>query len=299
MKGWVDLQVNGYAGVDFGAPGLSLAAVEQAAAALRRRGTVAFCPTVVTTDLAVYRRVLPVLAEACASVPGLLGIHLEGPFISPEPGAVGAHPVAAVRAPSCACFDELAGLCGGHLRLLTLAPERPGAPDLIAAAVAAGVRVAIGHSLADEAAVAEAVAAGATLSTHLGNGLPAWVDRHRNPLWPQLAEPRLTALLITDGHHVPPAFIRTVLAVKGPDRVIVTSDSAPLAGLPPGAYELYGSPVELSREGCIRRPDGYLAGSSSCLAECLDYLAGMGIDAEVRARLGRENALRALGKSEV
>ena len=232
-RGFVDLQVNGYAGVNFSSDTLTLAEVLSVTQLLARRGTQAFCPTVITAPPAVYRHALPVLAEAIRdprSQGRLLGIHLEGPFISPEDGAVGAHPVEFVRLPSPADFDALYRLADGQITLLTLAPELPGALELIRHVVGLGVVVSIGHTLADGPVVRAAVEAGVRLSTHLGNGCPNLLHRHHNPIWPQLAAGELSAMLITDGHHLPPEVIAAFLAAKGPGRILVTSDAAPAAG---------------------------------------------------------------------
>jgi N-acetylglucosamine-6-phosphate deacetylase len=307
LSGFVDLQVNGYAGVDFSSPGLTLAEVGKAARALYLRGTLAFCPTVITSPVEVYRRSLPVLAEAIRSQarldaqPGslLAGIHLEGPFISPEEGAVGAHPRQHVRPPSLALFDELYLLAGGQVALLTLAPELPGALDLIRHACARGVTVSIGHTLADAKDIRAAVEAGATLSTHLGNGCPNYIHRHRNPLWPQLAAPGLSAMLITDGHHLPPELMAVALAAKGPGRAIVTSDSSPAAGCPPGEYTFFGTHALLEPSGRLRNLDSdTLAGSSATLLDCMNVLAGLGLlDEAALWQVGRDNPLKILGKS--
>jgi len=307
LSGFVDLQVNGYGGVDFSGPGLNLAAVDQVAQALYRRGTLAFCPTVVTSPIEVYRQTLPVLAEAIraqARPDGegrclLFGIHLEGPFISTEEGAVGAHPRQYVRAPSLALFEELYALAGGQIVLLTLAPELPGAPNLIRHARAYGVTVSIGHTLADARAIQVAIDAGATLSTHLGNGCPNYIHRHHNPLWPQLAAPGVSAMLITDGHHLPPELIAVAVAAKGTGRVIVTSDSSPAAGCPPGEYTFFGTHALLEPSGRLRNLDSdTLAGSSATMLDCMNFLASLGIlDETALWQVGRDNQLKILGKS--
>jgi len=300
-QGWVDLQVNGYAGVDFSNPDLSAEQVLRTAALLRERGTRAFCPTVVSAAPLTYRRVLPALAEAVQACDdgSLLGIHLEGPFISPIDGARGAHPLAHVRPPSLQAFDELYRLARGRIRLLTLAPELPGALELLRHAVGMGVRVALGHTLAGSREIWAAAEAGASLATHLGNGLPLSIPRHANPLWPLLACPALSAMLITDGHHLPPDFVRVVLALKGLGGVIVTSDASPAAGLPPGDYHFFGTPARLEPDGRLHSPQsGTLAGSSALLAGCLAWLEAQGLlDAPALRQVGRENALLALGLS--
>jgi N-acetylglucosamine-6-phosphate deacetylase len=304
LSGFVDLQVNGYGGVDFSSPGLTLAAVEETTRALYRRGTLGFCPTLVTSAVQVYRQVLPVLAEVMRTQihagsderSRLCGIHLEGPFISPEDGAVGAHPRQHVQLPSLAFFDELYALAGGQIALLTLAPELPGAIDLIRHACAKGVRISIGHTLANADQIKAAVEAGAMLSTHLGNGIPNYIQRHHNPLWPQLALTGLSAMLITDGHHLPPDLIAVALAAKGRERVMITSDSSPAAGCPPGEYTFFGTRALLEPSGRLRNLESdTLAGSSATLLDCMNYLAGLGLlDEAALWQVGRDNPLKVL-----
>jgi N-acetylglucosamine-6-phosphate deacetylase len=300
LSGFVDLQVNGYAGVDFTSPSLTMAQIESTIQALFQRGTSLFLPTVITTGWDTYTHVLPLLAEAIADPKNrarILGIHLEGPFLSPEDGARGVHPKIHIRPPDRAALEALIELAGGSVRLLTLAPELPGALDLIHWTVERGIIVAIGHTLADSQTIQAAVAAGARLSTHLGNGIPNHIHRHVNPLWAQLAEPALTAMLITDGHHLPADFVRAALAAKGIQRVIVTSDAAPAAGMPPGEYDLFGVQVRLEANGRLHSPvTGTLAGSAATMLDCMNWLAGLGaLDEAGLWAVGRDNALRVLG----
>jgi N-acetylglucosamine-6-phosphate deacetylase len=307
-SGFVDLQVNGFLGLNFSSPDLTLAQVKTTAQALYRQGTVACLPTVVTAPWSVYEHVLPVLAQAIDTVGGgesvgreskLSGIHLEGPYISPLEGARGVHPLAHIRPPSWTEFKTLFDLSCGHIRLLTLAPELPGALDLIRYAVELGVLVSIGHTLADGPAVQAAVEAGARFSTHLGNGCPAQIDRHNNPLWPQLARCALNAGLITDGHHLPADFVRTVLKVKGAAGTVVTSDLAPAGGLPPGDYEYFGVKSRLEANGRLHSPQtGTLAGSASTMLQCMNWLASLEILDEASLwAVGRDNPLHLLGES--
>jgi len=302
MPGFVDLQVNGFGGINFSSTALTSEEVYQAVAALGRRGTQIFCPTVITSAPEVYRQALPILARAMqdpALQDCLPGIHLEGPFISPVEGAVGVHPAQYVQPPSLAVFDELYRLAEGKIALLTLAPELPGAIDLVRHAVRLGVRVSIGHTLAGERAVRAAVEAGARFSTHLGNGCPNQIHRHLNPIWPQLASARLSAMLITDGHHLPPPVISSFLAAKGVGRVIVTSDASPLAGCAAGEYTIFGSRVLLEPGGRLRSMErDNLAGSSSTMLECMNYLASLCLLGEEDLwRVGCDNPLAALGRT--
>jgi N-acetylglucosamine-6-phosphate deacetylase len=299
-SGFVDLQVNGFGGVNFSAPDLTLEQVAATCDALARKGTLLFCPTVITSSMDIYRKALPILAQAVRRQPGaarLAGIHLEGPFISPVEGAVGVHPEQYVQPPSPKIFDELFRLADGQVALITLAPEIPGAVELIRHAAAMGVRVSIGHTLADERAVRAAVDAGAHFSTHLGNGCPNLLHRHYNPIWPQLAAPELTAMLISDGHHLPPAVLASFLAAKGAERVIVTSDASPVAGCAAGEYNVFGSRVLLEPGGRLRSLErDTLAGSSSTMFECMNFLASLHLLSEADMwRVGRDNPLQALG----
>lgn len=300
IPGFIDLQINGYLGVDFSSPTLTVADVVRATAALHAAGTAGYLAAVCTSDVATYDHVLPRLAEAmhapsCRGI--LLGIHLEGPFISPGHEVVGVHPEALVRDPSMEFFEYLQTAACGNVRLLTLAPEQPGAMAVIRGARKLGAAVGIGHTLADDACIQEAVAAGATLSVHLGNGCPNMIHRHRNSIWPQLAATELTAAIITDGHHLPASLIRTVCAAKGAARTLVVSDSSPPAGCPPGDYELLGSRVRLESNGLLRNLEkDTLAGSSANMLECMNTLAGLNIfSRDELLQVGRDNPLRIIG----
>jgi N-acetylglucosamine-6-phosphate deacetylase len=304
FSGFVDLQVNGYGGINFSAPDLTLEQVISASNVLARRGTLVFCPTVITSAVEVYRQVLPVLAQAIQMQAGaarLAGIHLEGPFISPVEGAVGVHPVQYVQKPSLALFDEFYRLAEGKIALLTVAPELPGSLELIRHAAELGVRVSIGHTLADERAIHAAVEGGARFSTHLGNGCPNLLHRHHNPIWAQLASPELSTMLISDGHHLPPPVIAAFLAAKGAERVLVTSDASPVAGCAAGEYTIFGSRVLLEPSGRLRSLErDNLAGSASTMFECMNFLASLHLLSEAELwRVGRDNPLASLGIGEV
>lgn len=300
FNGFIDLQVNGWMGTDFTAPGLTVQRVRDITLELADRGTLAFCPTVITGDPAVYRENLRVLADAMrdpVAGPHLLGIHLEGPFISREPGAVGAHPEAFVQAPDVKAFQTWQEWAGGHIRLLTLAPELPGALDLIRSASRSGVLVSLGHHLASDDALAAAVAAGASLCTHIGNGCPNMIHRHDNPLWWQLACDEVTGLFITDGHHLPADLIKVALRAKTPDRFIVTSDASALAGMPPGRYTVFnGLPVVVTENGRIfSEKSQSLAGSHATLMDCMNVLAGLNLlDEQGLKQVGFGNPARLL-----
>ncbi|MCL1888318.1 MAG: N-acetylglucosamine-6-phosphate deacetylase, partial [Kiritimatiellaeota bacterium] len=250
--GLVDLQVNGYAGVDFNTPGLSVEDVRRARRLLRDEGITAFLPTLITNDLVVIERLADTLLAAdddSSSGAEILGLHLEGPFISPHDGARGAHPAAWVRPPDAEWLKRFQDRCAGRVRLVTFSPEWDDAPRFVEVARALGIRVAIGHTLATRAQIRDAVAAGATLSTHLGNALPPLLPRHPNPIWSQLAEDDLAVSLVGDGFHLPREFIETVLKVKGENAFLV-SDCTRFAGMAPGRYTTpIGGDVVLTPEG--------------------------------------------------
>jgi N-acetylglucosamine-6-phosphate deacetylase len=243
---FVDLQVNGFAGHDFNrnwregqeeeASATFHAIVERAA----RAGTGMLCPTVctaardqMTAALAMIRRAREADSRLADALPA---VHVEGPFLAPEDGPRGAHPLAHVRDPNRDEFRRLQEAAGGLIRIFTLAPERPGALPLIEALAAEGLVVAIGHTAATPAQIRDAVSAGARMSTHLGNGAHALLPRHPNYLWEQLAEDGLTASIIADGHHLPPAVVKCIARVKGPERLCLVSDAITLGGLPAGVY---------------------------------------------------------------
>lgn len=296
-QGWVDLQVNGYRGVDFSSEELTLEQIGQVVQALKERGVDAFCPTVITSSEAIYRRNLPLLAKAMEDqdlAPHLLGVHLEGPFISPQDGARGAHSRTHVRPPDISFFDRMREWSDGRISLVTLAPELPEAMSLIRYIDRCGIPVSLGHHLADGDTIRRACDHGAVASTHLGNGIPNMLPRHPNPLWEQLAEERLTVMLIADGHHLPDSFLQVCFHAKSECRVVLVSDAAPIAGCPPGDYWNLGQKVRLEENGRLWNPEGnHLVGSSSSLRECV--LRARGVldlsDAQVQ-RMARENPLR-------
>jgi N-acetylglucosamine-6-phosphate deacetylase len=252
--GWVapalfDLQINGCDGKAFASAELTVADVRHVVSVCRRHGIGGFCPTLITSSFEALGHGLTTLRSACESDRtldrSLPCFHLEGPYISPEDGPRGAHPLEHVRTPSLDEFQRLQEAAGGRIRLMTLAPERDGALAFIEALVERGVVVAIGHTAAKPEQIREAVRAGARLSTHLGNGSHAHLPRHENYLWEQLASDELMASIITDGHHLPAALIRCLVRVKTPARLIVTCDASSLAGLPPGRYTQVGKELEV------------------------------------------------------
>lgn len=277
LPGFVDLQVNGFVGVDFSGPDLTEESFRHACHTLLERGTAAFLPTVITSAPELTRRNLErmasILKKDAMLARHIPGFHLEGPFISREPGAVGAHDPAAVRPPDCAYFDRLCQWAGGRIRLLTIAAETSGAEVLARHAAARDIIVSCGHQLADAATLARLVEAGASALTHLGNGCPNQVHRHDNPLLTGLAEERLRILFIPDGHHLPTHVLKVFARAAGARRLIATSDASPAAGLPPGTYNVLGNLAVLEPDGRLHNPEKQcLVGSSATLIACMNVL---------------------------
>ncbi|MEA3227377.1 MAG: hypothetical protein U9Q07_15610 [Planctomycetota bacterium] len=164
-------------------------------------------------------------------------------------------------------------------------------------ATSRGITVSLGHQMAADEDLRKLVRAGATSLTHFGNGVPAILPRHENPIWAGLANDDLVAMIITDGHHLPAPVLKTIIRTKGVDHCVVVSDASPLAGLEPGTYDFLGAKVVLEESGRLYDPQtGYLAGSSSTMLECMNHLAGLnlaGVD-ELMA-MGFHNPLKLIG----
>jgi N-acetylglucosamine-6-phosphate deacetylase len=275
--GHFDLQANGFAGVDFQQPGVPAAALERAVAALQAHGTTGVLVTFITdtidalaAQLAHFERVA---AESPAVRAMVAGYHLEGPNLLPEPGYHGAHDPRKMKAPDCREFDRLWAASGGRVRLITLAPEWPGSAEYIRHAVAHGVRMSIGHSNADDRAIDAATAAGLTLCTHVGNGVPQQLPRHDNIIQRVLARDELCAVFIPDGHHVPPGTLRNFVRAKPRDKVLFTTDCVAAAAAPPGRYTVGTLEVESGADGVVREPGKpNFAGSSLTMDQAVRHV---------------------------
>lgn len=303
LPGLVDLQVNGYKGVDFSGSDLTEADFVRACRAMLAAGTTAFLPTMITSPEDVYRHNLPIMAKVLQRQEfrrSLLGIHLEGPFISPQEGARGAHNPDWIRKPDLHFLEKLIDWADGCAKLITLAADLEGARELTRYAVGAGISVSLGHQMADEEDLDRLVHAGAVAITHLGNGVPAMLPRHHNPVWAALAEDRLAAMIITDSHHLPASVVKTIIRTKGPESCVVVSDASPLAGLAPGSYPAPGLPGRkaiLTDSGQLYEPaSGYLIGSSATMLQCMNWLASLRlVSLEELAAMGFYNPLRIIG----
>jgi len=273
--GFFDLQVNGFAGVDFNDPSTTADQVSRAIEAIRRTGVTRFLPTLITSSFESFAACARVLADHRDAA--IAGLHIEGPYISGEDGYRGAHPKAHVRAASVDDFERRQEAARGRIRLLTLAPEVPGALSLIEHAVKRGVRVALGHTAAMPGQIRDAVLAGAGLSTHLGNGCAQVMPRHPNVIWEQLANDALRASFIVDGHHLPGSTVKAMLRAKTPARSILVTDAIMAAGSPPGRYRLGGLEVELSADGRVAPPGApHLAGSALTMDRAVGLAVTLG-----------------------
>ncbi len=279
--GLLDLQVNGYAGTDFNSVSLTPDGLDHALHAMLRSGVTHCLPTLISAPEAELGARLHALDRAIrGSRLGPLmvpGIHLEGPFLNPAPGYAGCHPPEAMVLADPALLKRVTAGIGTPIRLLTLAPERPGALDVIRWAVGRGIVVAMGHTAADHETVGWAADAGVSLSTHLGNALPQPQPKFLNPLIAQLAEDRLHASFIADGIHVPPHVLGVLIRAKGPKRCVLVTDATAAADTRPGIYEFAGMRIEHGADGAVREPGSpVLAGSALRLDQAVRNIVAWG-----------------------
>jgi N-acetylglucosamine-6-phosphate deacetylase len=300
VPGLVDLQVNGYKGINFSDMSLTRENFVLACQGVFEAGTTAFLPTMVTSPADVYEHNLPIMTAVLQSEEfrgRLLGIHLEGPFISAQDGARGGHDSQWITKPDISYLEKLIGWANGKVKLITIAAEVDGAEQLARHAVSRGITVSLGHEMASEEDIHRLVRAGAVSLTHLGNGVPAVLPRHENPVWAGLANDDLVAMIITDGHHLPASILKTIIRTKGAERCVVVSDASSLAGLGAGSYEVLGDKVVLEETGRLYNPTtGYLAGSSATMLECMNHLASLDlVGPDELVAMGFHNPLKLIG----
>lgn len=259
-RGLFDFQVNGFGGVDFQQDDLSSGQLHQAVLSLRRCGVVQIFATLITDEIDQLCRRLEQLERLCARDDAaramIAGYHLEGPWLSPEPGFRGAHPPGPMHAPNLAEFDRLQTAAGGRVRLVTLAPEWNGSAGVIREITARGVHVSLGHTNASDGQIDAAIAAGARFCTHLGNGTPGELPRHDNITQRLLARDELMACFIPDGVHLPPFLLRNFFRAKPAGRVLFTTDAMAGAGAPPGRYMIGKLSIDVGGDGVARQPGG-------------------------------------------
>ncbi|MBR0787796.1 amidohydrolase family protein [Bradyrhizobium manausense] len=271
--GLIDLQVNGYGGLDFNDGMLTAERVSALTLMMTGLGVTTYLPTLITASRASLVSALSAIAAArrqdslCARM--IPFVHVEGPYLAPEDGPRGAHPREHVRAPDLDEVAEWQRVSGGLVGKITLSPHHDQVSSFIRAAVGQGILVAIGHTSATSDQIHEAALAGARLSTHLGNGASAMLPRHPNFIWAQLANERLDAGFIADGFHLPADTFKAMLRAKGLDRAYLVSDTAAVAGMPPGIYDQpIGGRVELASDGRLSvAGTPYLAGASRPLCQ--------------------------------
>jgi len=276
--GLADLQVNGFAGVDFNDPALTPESLDRALAAMAATGCLVCLPTLISAKADRLEACFRALERAARASPlarlMVPGYHLEGPFLSPLEGYRGCHPRDAMVPADIRVFDRLNRAAGGRIRLLTLAAEVKGAIALIRHARGRGATVALGHTAADDAEVHAAAEAGARLSTHLGNGAPRELPRKENVILAQLAEDRLMASFIADGLHVPPPALRVYARAKGFGRTILVTDATAAAAAGPGDYTLGPVAIRSTGEGPPCLPGtAQLAGSALTLDRAVNNAA--------------------------
>jgi N-acetylglucosamine-6-phosphate deacetylase len=257
---WFDFQVNGFGGIDFQAETVTRAEMEHAVAVMRQHGVAAIFATLITDTIDAHCRRLENFERLCAACPEIAGViagyHIEGPWLSPEPGYRGAHPADPMHAPSIAEFDRMQAAANGRIRLITVAPEWPGSAECIAAMTRAGVHISLGHTNASEAQIDEAIRAGARFVTHLGNGTPLEMHRHDNVVQRLLARDELTACLIPDGVHLPAFVLKNFFRAKPRGKVLFTTDAMSGAGGGPGTYKIGRLQIEVGADGIARQPGG-------------------------------------------
>ena len=279
--GLCDLQVNGFAGVDFNDAALTAEAFDHACAAMLKTGVTTFLPTLITAREGDLEARFAALDRAvAASRLGLAmapGYHLEGPFLNPAPGFRGCHPHAAMTAPDAALVERLARGLTRPILLVTYAAENDPGLVFARAMTQAGRLVAIGHSDVDFATVRAAAEAGVSLSTHLGNGLPQQLPKLANPVFAQLAEDRLAACFIADGVHLPREAVGVMIRAKGQSRSILVTDATAGAAAPPGAYTLGSLAIRREADGSVRDPaTGGLAGAGLTLDQAVRNVVDWG-----------------------
>ena len=283
----VDIQVNGFAGVDFQGDGCTAAELERAAAGLAAAACSRFLLTLITDRwdrlLGRLRRFRGLRAASPRLQRRIAGWHLEGPFMSPVPGFHGAHPPEFMIPPTAERLREIKAITGDDTVLLTLAPEWPEAPGAIRVARELGFHVWLGHTNATPAQLAAAVTAGAEGFTHLGNGCPPIWDRHDNIVFRVLDEARLRVSVIPDTIHVSPMLFRLFHRALAPERICYTTDAISAGGAGPGVFPLAGMKVEVGADGIVRQP-----GKANYAGSSLAPLEGVRRAATMLARSPRE-----------
>jgi N-acetylglucosamine-6-phosphate deacetylase len=273
MPDYFDLQVNGFGGIDFNSDELTLEQIEAACAQLRAVGVPRILATVITAPVEAMCRRIEKLARAINErllvQQAIVGIHVEGPFISAQPGYVGAHPRAAVIPADLRVCQQLCAAGEGLVRLVTLAPEVDHDWQLIRFLHAQQIVIAAGHTDATRDELRGAIDAGLSMFTHLGNGCPLTMARHDQIINRVLSlADQLTISLIADNRHLPDFVLRLYLELIPDENIVIVSDSISAAGLGPGEFPLGGQMIRVDESGIAWAADGkHMAGSTGILSE--------------------------------
>ncbi len=295
-SGFFDPQVNGFAGVDFNSPLLTPEGLHHAGLSLASTGVMHFFPTLITSSHERMVHQLKIIAEGLRNDPLLqkmcFGIHLEGPYISPEDRPRGVHPREFIRLPQWEELEKFQEACRGLIKCVTLAPEVKGAIPFIKKAVAHGIVIGIGHTDASEELIEEAVEVGARLSSHLGNAPSGISSRYQNLIRKQLVMDRLMVSIIVDGVHLPPNVVKNYIQAKGMDHIILITDSMAGAGAPPGRYTLGDLEIEVGPGRAARLVgNSRLAGSALTMDRAItNVIRFAGMDLTSAIQMAAQNA---------
>jgi N-acetylglucosamine-6-phosphate deacetylase len=300
VPGFVDVHIHGAGGHDV--MEAEAAALDKITATVARFGTTSIVATTVTAPIeatchslegiAAYIRAHESTAYNARFGADILGIHLEGPFINPE--RRGVHPTASILAPSVESFEKFRAAAGNLIKLITIAPEMPGALKLIAAAVADGVVVGLGHTDADYAQARAAIQAGARHAVHVYNAMRPFTHRDPGVISAVLTDADVTAEIIADGVHVAGPAIQVLLGTKGFDTVLLVSDGTAATGMRDGTFKLGGFEVQV-RDGVVRNSEGKLAGSTLTIDRAIRYLVELGVPMVDAIRMATILPARRLG----
>ena len=301
--GLVDIQINGYNGIDFSDPDLTAEDLKKIIKGLWEVGVTTILATVTTNGhedlMSSFKALSNALTDPDVSM-SVPGYHLEGPYISPVQGFRGAHPEMYIRQPDLQEFKQYREAANNMIRLITVAPEFDGSIPLIRYCTDNDIVVSLGHHNGTAEQITAAVDAGASLSTHLGNGCANTIHRHNNPIWPQLAEDRLSASIITDGFHLNQEEVQTFYKVKGDELTILVSDAVDLAGLPPGEYTRWGGTVVLTTDVVKFPAENVLAGAASPLSKCVgNMMRFTGCSLESAINMASRNPARLMGLDDI
>ncbi|WP_299782625.1 amidohydrolase family protein [uncultured Formosa sp.] len=269
--GLTDIQLNGFKGIDLNQLGLKCSDLKRLTEILFKKGVTTYYPTIITNSEEAISTLLNVVAMACEKYPEvdacIGGIHLEGPFLSREDGPRGAHAKKYIQAPNWDLFSHWQKVAKGRIKIITISPEWPESCEFIKRCVNSGIVVSIGHTAANPEQINKAINAGASMSTHLGNGCHAMLPRHINYIYEQLASESLWSTVIADGFHIPDSLLKIFIKTK-PSQTILISDATSFADLPSGSYSGHiGGDVELDSNGklFVKNNPNLLAGSAKSL----------------------------------